>query len=88
MKRDEAIHCIIHKRYKVAADYLKSLIKDTKLTVEQIAGILEKKYLKIKNVDNGLTLEEKADQVLLETQSETMPPNPSQGNLSELLKDD
>jgi len=92
MNRVTAIHCILHERYKEAADYVKGfLIREkiqTKLTVEQIAEILGKKYLRIKNVDNGLTLQEKADQVLHDTLFELMPPKPSRGSLSELLKDD
>jgi sensor histidine kinase regulating citrate/malate metabolism len=97
MNRENAIRCIQIGRYEEATNYItKMLMRDKihtqrrrrNLTTELIARMLGRKYERIKGIDNGLTFQEKAEQALDETLMEQMPPEPSKGNLSDLLKDD
>ncbi|MBA7686872.1 hypothetical protein ES703_95332 [subsurface metagenome] len=97
MDRENAILCIRTGRYEQTANHMTKMLMGEKihtqrrrrnLTTEQIAEIIRRKYVRIKGIDNGLTLQEKAAQVYEETLIELMPPEPSQGNLSDLLKDD
>ena len=97
MNGENAIRCIQNGRYEQAANHItkvllgKNIITQRlrrNLTTEQVTKTIKSKYTKIKGIDNGLTLREKAEQVYHETLMELMPPEPSQGNLSELLEDD
>ena len=97
MNREQAIRCIHNGRYEDAANYMTKMVMIDNIhrqrrrriyTTEQIAEIIEKKYTKIKGIDNGLTLEQKAEQVYEETLLEIMPGESSHGNLSDLLNDD
>lgn len=97
MDRENAIRCIQNGRYERTANHMTKMLMGEKihtqrrkrnLTTEQIAEIIRGKYIRIKDIDNGLTLQEKAEQVYEETLIELMPPESSQGNLSDLLKDD
>lgn len=97
MNRENAIRCIHNGRYEEAANHMTKMRMGEKihtqrrrrnLTTEQIAEIIRRKYTRINGIDNGLTLEEKAEQVYAETLMEIMPDESSQGNLTDLLKDD
>lgn len=97
MNRENAIRCIHNGRYEEAANHMTKMRMGEKihtqrrrrnLTTEQIAEIIRRKYTRIKGIDNGLTLEEKAEQVYNETLMEIMPDESSQDNLTDLLKDD
>ena len=79
MNREGAIRCIKIERYEEAANYMTKMLMGEKIvkqrrrrnvTTEQIAEILRTKYTKIKDIDNGLTLDEKAEQVYEETLNE------------------
>ncbi len=96
MNRENAIRCIHNGRYAEAANHMTKMLMGEKihtqrrrrhLTTEQIAEILRTKHTRIKGIDNGLTLQEKAEKVYDETLMEIMPNESSQGNLSDLLGD-
>jgi len=97
MNMEQAIRCIHNGRYEEAANHMTKMLMGYKihtqrrrriLTTKQIAEIIRRKYTKIKGIDNGLTLEEKAEQVYNETLLEIMPGESSHGNLPDLLNDD
>ena len=97
MDREKAILCIKTGRFEQTANHMTKMLMGQRihtqrrrrnLTTEQIAEIIRGKYTRIKGIDNGLTLEEKAEQVYDETLMEIMPDESSQGNLTDLLKDD
>ena len=97
MNKEQAIRCIHNGRYEEAANHMTKMLMGDRihrqrrrriLNTEQITEIIGRKYTKIKGIDNGLTLEEKAEQVYNETLLEMMPSESIDGNLSDLLNDD
>ena len=83
MDRETAIRCIKNGRYEKAANHFTKMIMREKihtqrrrrqLTTEQIAEILRTRYLRIKDVNNGRSLEEKAEQVYDDFSEEYVPP--------------
>ena len=88
MDMRNCIHSILRGRYGQAADVIIEMLREKRpeqrRKKEQIAKILESKYLKIRDINDGYTLQEKAERVCTETYAELMFPESSQDNLSGL----